>query len=197
MVLRSVLWALGCALLVACGGSSDGGVDSGSGGGGSDCDVAASLAPAFGGADQTAFESGSGTSGADPHYMQYLGRLDGDAKYDQLVIELAAGIGTYDGTDIAPKSIALTGDETQYRTCGACVRVLADVDEDATSVGQYYMATGGTLDVTSTSDQLEATLTDVTFVEVAIGSDFTSTPTGSCATAVPALAISAHIDLHQ
>ena len=189
-----------CALLVACGGSGgggsgDGGVDSG--GGGSSCDVAASLAPAFGGTDQTAFESGSGTSGADPHYMQYVGRLDRDAKYDQLELELAAGIGTYDGVDIAPKSIALAGAETQYRTCGACVRVLANVDEDAMSVGQYYMATGGTLNVTSTSDQLEATLTDVTFVEVAIGSDFTSTPTGTCTTAVPALTISAHIDLHQ
>ena len=114
------------------------------------------------------------------------------------MIELAAGLGTFAGSDIAPKSIPLAGDELQYKTCGACVRVFGDVDDDAMSVGQYYMATGGTLDVTSTSNQLAATLTDVTLVEVTIGSDFTSTPTGStCATAIPSLAISAHLELHQ
>ena len=197
MAERALVLSVGCVALLACGGGSaspDGslhGID-----GSSACAALTSYTVTFGSDAQTAFQQGSGTTGTDSHYMQYTGKLDADAKYDQLVIELFAGIGTFAGVDIAPKPIPLAGDELQYKSCGACVRVFAGVDDSLATVDQYYMATGGTLQLTQTSGDLQATLSNVAFTHVSIGSDFTSTPVGDCDTAIPALSISAHIDLH-
>ncbi len=137
---------------------------------------------------------GSGLTGTDSHYLEYIGKLDDNAMPTELVIELAANIGTFAGSDFGPKSVTLAGAETDYKTCGACVRVLAQIDTTTMTAAQDYMATGGTLDLTQTSGSLAATLTAVTLTHVTIGSDFDSIPIGDCNISIPSLAITAPIE---
>jgi hypothetical protein len=195
---------VGLALVVACGGGGAG-VDGGGGGGdgGVDapagtCEASATYAGPLGSAAQKAQEAGSGVTGTDAHYIEYLGSLNSDALFDQLAIELFAGFGSFEGSDIEPQTITLAGSDLQYKTCGACVRILANLDvtgeTGSDGVGQYYMATGGTLDLISTRGDLDVMLTNVTLTHVTIGDDFTSTPVGDCDTSIPSLEIGAHID---
>lgn len=65
----------------------------------------------------------------------------------------------------------ITGDETDYDECGACVYVLEDYDPDDGTYGRLLMADGGwvnvdTLDATPGSGYLSGYIEDVTFREV-------------------------------
>src|SRR5690606_19552964 len=103
--------------------------------------------------------------------------LDGDTNPDILLLELYPGSGVFSG-GLKPGTYTLAGDELQYATCGACVRIFGDY---VTGVGatEVYMATGGKLTLTSVSGQLTGALSDVTFTHVTINtSTWESTPVG-------------------
>jgi hypothetical protein len=126
---------------------------------------------------QSARTMGSGSNQA----IQYVGRLNMDAMPDILDIELYAGYTVFQ-TGISPKTVQLTGPETNYKDCGACVLLLTDLHMMGSGVAEtdVYMANGGTLNLTSTMTNFTGTLTNVTFRKVDIGSDGTTTNKGSC-----------------
>ncbi|MGI5864106.1 MAG: DUF4215 domain-containing protein [Myxococcales bacterium] len=87
---------------------------------------------------------------------------------DELMIEMYPGDGVF-ASGLATGTFTLAGDDLQYRTCGLCVR-LRD------RRGTYYMATGGEVTLSSISGNLTGSLSNVTFEEVTIAQDYTSTP---------------------
>ena len=191
--------------LLACGGGGNttvdssihgidghGGSGSGSNPGSATCDVGATTTVAFGSAADVA----AGTSGLDMS-EQFEGRLNQDAKPDLIRVELYAGAGTFGSGNIAPKSITIAGEEANYKTCGACVRIFGNFDPNAGSnvdpTDQTYEATGGTINLTSVTGTFSATLSNVTLTHVTIGSDFTSTPVGDCDTTIASASLSAPI----
>jgi hypothetical protein len=134
---------------------------------------------AFAGSNsQQANSMGSGSNQA----IQYVGRLNNDPMPDILDIELYAGYTVFQ-TGISPKTVQLTGPETNYKDCGACVLILTDLHQMGSGVAEtdVYFASGGTLNITSTTGNFQGTLTNVTFRKVDIGSDGTTTNKGSCA----------------
>jgi hypothetical protein len=184
---------LACVPIIACGG--------GGGGGGPDahiilhdstsidapkaCTAAMTYAPTFGSNGQKATNhpaSGSG-SNAIPHRQTWIGGMNADQ--DVLDIELYAGFGSFTGGDIKTGTFPLTS-ENLYSTCGACVLIVTNVT--MTTIGDWYMATGGSLTLSSVSGNLTGTLSNVTFAHV--GSDAMGAPTdtavGDCNSAVSA-----------
>jgi hypothetical protein len=114
--------------------------------------------------------------------------LNGDP--DTLKIDLYQGAGVFVDS-IHAGTFPLTGAETSYATCAACVHLTV------TGAGgtQDYMATGGTLTITSVSPHLQATLTDVAFEHVTIAGS-SSTPVGDgCVSAIGHLAIDSPLAL--
>ena len=88
------------------------------------------------------------------------------------------------GTTIAPMAnIDLSG-QSQFKTCGACVLVLARVGTDG-SAQQIYLATAGTLTITAVSPNITGTMSNVTFQHVTIDPSTTiSTRVDDCVTSV-------------
>jgi hypothetical protein len=190
------------SIALACGGDDDGGggisvVDAPTGGSGqsdapaqANCFIDPSLSPTFGSADQFAETTGSGTTGSNAHTEVWGARLNQDMAPDVIQVELYAGIGAFAGTDIVPKTITLSGDELNYRTCAACVRIFADATQQS-SAAQYF-ATGGSMTLTSTTGNLTGTLNNVTLTKVTIAQDFTSTPVGDgCNTTIVSASMNA------
>ena len=130
---------------------------------------------------------------ADASYILLLADINGDARPDELSLELypvgvfAAGIspGTFDLGSLPA--------ETQYATCGACVRLLADVDPGTGAERQDYMIVAGSLTLTSVVGQLAGHLDGASFVRVTIAGDSTSTPTGDCPVSLGGAAFDATI----
>jgi hypothetical protein len=142
---------------------------------------------------QSARSQGSGSAQA----IQYVGRLNADAMPDILDIELYAGYGAFMGgtNTITPKTIQLTGPETNYKDCGACVIILTDLHMMGSGVAEtdIYFAKSGTLNLTSTTTNFQGTLSNVTFRKVDIGSDGTTTDKGSCSSSIGSAAMNAPI----
>jgi hypothetical protein len=117
-------------------------------------------------------------AGGATDYYGLLAGLNEDANPDILGIELYKDFGAFmaNGFPTAPTTIEITGDEANYATCGACIRVYTDVTEDA--YGGDYFATAGTLQLMKVSEtQLAGTITNLTFTHVDIDdTTFTSTP---------------------
>ena len=130
---------------------------------------------------QSARSTGSGSNQS----IQYVGRLNADPMPDILDIELYAGYTVFTG-GIAPKTVQLTGPETNYKDCGACVLLLTDLHMMGSGVAEtdVYMAKSGTLTLTSTTTNFQGTLSGVAFRKVNIGSDGTTTDLGTCASAI-------------
>ena len=181
------------SVALACGPSDDGkgggihvvdaSMGSGSGSGQIDapgaveCYVEQMYTPSFGSNDQGAETQGSGATGSAAHVETWGGRLNQDASPDIVQLELYAGFGAFMGADISPKTIQLSGDELNYATCGACVRIFADATQ-MDSAAQYF-ATGGTVTLTSTNGTLQGTLSNITMEKVTIDSStYMSTPVG-------------------
>jgi hypothetical protein len=191
------------SVALACGGDDDGGggitvPDAATGGGSgsgqmdapaqANCFVEPMYTPTFGAMDQFAETNGSGATGSNAHTEVWGARLDQTMTPDLIQVELYAGVAAFNGTDIMPKTIQLAGEELNYKTCAACVRIFADATQMA-SAAQYF-ATGGTLTLTSTQGNFTGTLTDVTLTKVTIAQDFTSTPVGDgCQTKITTAAM--------
>jgi hypothetical protein len=156
------------------------------------CMIEQMLMPTFTAMDQFAETAGSGSSGSNAHTEVWGGRLNMDMTPDFVQVELYAGFAAFAGTDITAKAIPLTGDELNYKTCGACVRIFADVANQM--AGAQYFATGGMLELTSVQGSLKGTLTNVTLEKVTIAQDYTSTPVGDgCNTKIVAAQMDAQL----
>jgi hypothetical protein len=141
---------------------------------------------------QSARTSGSGSQQS----MQYVGRLNGDPMPDILDIELYAGFTVFMG-GIAPKTVQITGAETNYKDCGACVLLLTDLHMQGSGVAEtdVYFAKSGTLTLTSTTTNFQGTLTNVAFRKVDIAMDGTTTDKGSCNSQIGSASLNAPITM--
>jgi hypothetical protein len=110
----------------------------------------------------------------------FQGALNEDQ--DQVAIELYNDVGVFAGMSGFPAgTYTLDATETQYRTCGLCVRIFGDVQGNVDPDRGHYFATGGTVTITEVGEvggRFKVTLDDVTFTHVTISGDFTSTPVG-------------------
>jgi hypothetical protein len=107
----------------------------------------------------------------------------GAADADRIQLELY-GPPDFDGDLTGMFDLAAPGDDN-YATCSRCVRLIVDAEGQA--AGKIFFQLSGTMDIDPASTQLsgtiDATLTDVTLVEVEIDPDtFESTPVsgGEC-----------------
>lgn len=173
--------------LLACGGDDGGGVhvlDASVDGRPIDapeaCTAAASNpSVADFGSNQRASSKGTGSA----QEMNWFGPINADAMPDLLAIDLYAGYGAFEGMNISPKTITLTGVEADYASCGACVLLLTDLHQagSGAAITDTYMANGGTLTLTSTATNFTGSLSNVTFRRVMIGSGGATTNVGTCA----------------
>jgi hypothetical protein len=128
--------------------------------------------------------SGGGTAAA-PDGVTGQATLNAAEPFDILQLELIKGYGVYTA-DITVGEHTLSGDELNYATCGLCPRLFTDCTQTACNDQQFY-ATGGTINVTQITPNLQFTATNLTFVEVTINeTTFESTPVpGGCSTSIP------------
>jgi len=111
-----------------------------------------------------------------------IGVVDADSPHILMEVPIPSSDGTPDVLQIELYDSVLTtgtfalgvGAEANYQTCNKCVRLFARNASNKTVAG--YFATGGTLHITSVTGGIFATLTDVTFEQVEIDSEFRSTP---------------------
>ncbi len=138
-------------------------------------------------------------------FENYFGALNADTAPDLLDIELYAMTGVFTAA-ITPGTYTLSGDELNYATCGLCVLIYANATFDSstgdlTGADQYYLATGGSVTITSVADNtagtgtLTGTLNNITFDHVTIDSTtFTSTPVGdSCESMITSMPFTAPV----
>lgn len=155
------------------GGTSDGPVSGA-------CTAAASYSAAAATSNGAFF--GCETAGcaiADAEVVFVDAQLNTDATPDLLAIELYK-LGVF-ANGITTGTFQLTGAEANYATCGACVLIYTDFDQGAGMIADSYMATGGSLTITSLSPMVTGSLSNVTFTHVDIDANtFESTPVGDC-----------------
>ncbi len=120
------------------------------------------------------------------------GNLNADAAPDALNIDLYPGYGVFSAGAITAGTFPLTGAELSIVECGACVYVTGDVGEAGPK--GMWMATGGTLTLTSVAGQLTGTLANGTFQHVDLGDG--ATPLGdSCDTSITQAAFNGAITM--
>lgn len=131
-----------------------------------------------------------------PVRLIWAAGLNADLLADTIAVELYEGSGAFASTPIAPGTYPLTGDELNYATCGTCIFLRADLDAD-TGTSQTYMATGGTVTITSVSPNLTGTLSDLTFEHVEVDpTTYVSTPVGDgCVSALTSLSFDAPVTI--
>ena len=149
--------------------------------------------PSFGSGSQGAGGSGSGSQ----QYVAWQGELD--TVPDILDVELyatsTAGVTARSNIDLST--------ENQYQTCDACVLIWTQVTQTGSgsaamvNIGQFYLATSGTLNITSVSPNVTGTLMNAQFTHVTIDNSgtmptFKSTPANDgCTSMVTSASFSA------
>lgn len=126
----------------------------------------------------------------NPEEIFYTATMNPDVKFDDLSLEMFKGLGAYTTGEIVPGIVALSGPETNYETCGACVLIYTDWDDAAEDYDSTYMATGGTINIMTTSPNIKGTLSNVAFTHVTVDPDnnYRSTPVGDCDSTVMSMA---------
>jgi hypothetical protein len=111
----------------------------------------------------------------DAYRKLFVGAMEG-VPGDHLVIDLWDGYGAFSG-GFRTGTFTLAGAETSWEECGVCVRVEADYD-GGLSFTDHYMATGGTVNLTSINGRITGSITNVTFrhIVVNMGPPETSMP---------------------
>ena len=148
--------AVGVALTAACGGD-----DGGSG----PCLLDAGIAADLGEVD---------TSDINVH-LSPLGKnlfieviLDEATAPDVLHLELYGGQGVFKGGEIRTGTFSLSGVESRYDSCGACLLLLVDRDPGSFRPSAYFIAESGTLVLDAVADRVTGHLDDVTLRHVTI-----------------------------
>jgi hypothetical protein len=106
--------------------------------------------------------------------------INADATPDFIDILFFNGFGAFNPMPPAtPATIQLTGVEAQFQSCGACVLAITDIDMGTgmSPDPDPYLATGGTLMLTSiTQQRIAGTLSNLTFTHVTIDDMALSAP---------------------
>jgi hypothetical protein len=100
-------------------------------------------------------------SGGTKKWYRLSAAVPGSAG-DYIQLDLWPNLGAYTGA-VTTGEHAITGNETDYVNCGVCGRAVGDKGTDAV---KEYFAHGGTVNVTSITTTLSATLTNLSLVEV-------------------------------
>lgn len=117
--------------------------------------------------------------------------LEAGSPFDEIEIQLWAGFGALTN-GFANGTYPITGDETQFATCGVCVFLNTNRVDDQTYEDDYF-ATGGTVTLTSVQGNLTGTVSNLTFEHVTVAQG-ESTPVGDgCTTGVTAASFTAPI----
>jgi hypothetical protein len=167
------------------GGASGGG---GSGGGNGSCLTAANHGSLGSVTAPAAVRDGTG-------FIDWALPLEpGAPPRDELDVALFEGHGVFK-SGLAPGTFALTGDELNFETCGLCVLVYENIEAD-TSYRGVYMATSGTVTLTSVTGTLAGTAANLKFQHVNIDQTSTvSTPDpDNCRSAVDAVTFNVRIN---
>jgi hypothetical protein len=171
--------ALGDAVVTTDGGTAaDGGT--GADGGTTAClaDPAGYGTPTV--TNQTEYDTG------DTTYYQVMGDMNADV--DQLWLLLYGGYGVFGsnpGVDpVTTGTFDIALDEFTYATCGACVFVMADSSTDLGDPNAVYLASAGTLTITSLSPNVTGYVDNLVLQHVTIASDLTTTAVGDCSTTI-------------
>lgn len=185
---------VGWLLLAACGGSSPA-LDAPPQGSDAARPIDASAGSCDAAASYTAAPTDAAATLGDDGSLDLTGNLDA---VTVLEITLYPGTGDFPGSAVAPESDrSLAGSDAQFATCGTCVLVYGGVSTSSgvPIAGATYLASGGTISVTSTTPTFAGTLTDVTLARVHIDEQTNeSVPVGDgCTTSVPSLAFSADV----
>jgi hypothetical protein len=124
----------------------------------------------------------------------YTVTLNAGPPPDEFRLELYKGLGAFKG-GLSTGVFSIAGDELDYGTCGVCPIIYENKDITKLYRGAY-IATGGTVTLTSVSGNLIGDLKDVTMEHVTINSgDFHSTPVNDgCVTKIDSLSFSAVIE---
>ena len=85
---------------------------------------------------------------------------------DDLFIKLVAGKGVFVG-GLKTGVFDLTGAETDYNTCGACVIIIADLIPGQ-GPSKFYLATSGTLTLSSVTQPMSGSGSNLLFDEIGV-----------------------------
>ena len=157
------------------GGSGGGSGDGGGGGGGGGADAGGGVVTCSTVADfaDLGVIDGQIFGNAADDYLSIDSTLDATAPVDLFVVELFGGFAPFaDG--IVPGTYEITGDQTDYNTCGACAVVYADLDE-AAGPGMIYTAQSGTIVVTSVEGNFTGSFTPTAGTTSFVGYSFNET----------------------
>lgn len=101
---------------------------------------------------------------AAPHELIWTGIID--ASEIRASFQLTAGVGPFVGGDIHGGNFTL-GAEQDLSHCGVCVAL---IHTNGSQVDDYYVATGGSLTLTTITGMVVGNLDDATFTRVEISS---------------------------
>lgn len=157
------------------------------------CDVRMNLG-ALGTLDGEAQANGGGAAG-DPDIIYFLAQLDDNPKPDMLQLELYKGFGAFASGTILPGTFGIVDEELNYATCGVCVRIMANHDPVTGEMGSQYLATGGSVSLTSVAGNLTGSLNEVRFETVVIDpTTFESRPVNDgCVTSIDSVSFDSPI----
>lgn len=168
---------------VGGGGGSGSGSGSGSGDTSSACPLAATLGNV---GTQMAWKANRcnvpGTMGAQKWYR--LSAAVPGSPGDYIQLDLWPNTGAYQGGAVTTGTKTIGAADAAFSTCGVCARAIGD----KTGTSKEYLASAGSVNVTSITTTLSATLTNVSFVEVS-GTARTAVA-GGCAAALANIQIS-------
>lgn len=142
----------------------------------------------------TATAQANASADADPatQYVEFIDALNGDATPDLLDIYLVPGAGVFPNS-LTNGTYQITGDETDYYKCSACVAVFGDASQ--AGVTQTYQATSGSITLTSVTGNVTGSISNVQLAAVSLDDDTsTQTPDGSgCTTSIASASFTAPI----
>jgi hypothetical protein len=138
--------------------------------------------------------AGSGSGGVDPgaDFLDYEGALDPTTS---LEISLYTGTSDFPGSTVGPETKDLSGsDDSQFATCGSCVLLYAGIGSDGVAQ-ETFLATGGTLTVTSTTTNFAGTLANLVLTQIDIDdqTEMSSPDPQGCASSIASLSFTAPI----
>ena len=89
----------------------------------------------------------------DGRYISWAARLENANPFDAIFVDFWAGYGVFSGGTIGSGTYQIMGDDAKNSTCGLCVMVLTDIVLNGNQISSYadwYFATSGTVQITST-----------------------------------------------
>lgn len=180
-VFTSFVLALSSLSLVACG--DDGGDPPSIDAPAANCTVSSNAFGSRGALQGNSTYTEGATAGIGD--MRAILPLEAAPPSDILIVEFYTGFAPF-GTSGAPTAVVpgtyqISGDQLNYATCGVCVRI--GTNADTQGYEDDYLATGGTVTVTTADSRVGGTLafsvSNLTFEHVTIDENtFQSTPVG-------------------